>query len=249
MHLNRFLYSKALAAARGCDFAHPGEAQAIDRLLMWLPVERSRSVLDLGCGLGGTANYLAERGWKNVVGVDPDPESVAHARARYPALKFETGTVDQLPDSYQGSFSTVLAINIFYLIADKDTLLGQMEPYLQPNARLVISDYLDRGGFAERPLLIDGERVIPHAETYQGMHATLERNSWELEVHVDLSTDYLRWYVAFTDQIQRRREAIVDVAGEVYYEYLSSKYQAYVETIRGGTLGGGITVAKWRPMC
>src|SRR3989442_14787271 len=41
---------------------------------------RRKSILDLGCGFGGTSIFLAQHGAQRVVGVDTDEERVVFAR-------------------------------------------------------------------------------------------------------------------------------------------------------------------------
>ncbi|NVB84421.1 MAG: class I SAM-dependent methyltransferase [Kofleriaceae bacterium] len=53
-------------------------------------------LLDIGCGPGHVARYLAERG-ANVEGVDLSPEMIAEARAACPDLAFRVGDMFDLP--------------------------------------------------------------------------------------------------------------------------------------------------------
>jgi SAM-dependent methyltransferase len=46
------------------------------------------AVVDLGCGTGGNAAAFAAAGYQ-VVGLDPSAEAIAHARARFPEVRFE----------------------------------------------------------------------------------------------------------------------------------------------------------------
>lgn len=72
------------------------------------------TALDLGCGEGGDAVWLAERGW-TVLGVDLSPTAVARAtraaaerelsgRTRFTAVDLETWTTDERFDLVTGCF-------------------------------------------------------------------------------------------------------------------------------------------------
>src|SRR5687768_8290468 len=53
-------------------------------------------VLDAGCGTGRMSAYLTERGCL-VEGVDLSPGMVAMARRDHPALRFDVGSLTELP--------------------------------------------------------------------------------------------------------------------------------------------------------
>ena len=50
-----------------------------------------KTILDVGCGQGGTANFVQENGWGRVVGFDIEEESIAYAKERYKAVQFWVG--------------------------------------------------------------------------------------------------------------------------------------------------------------
>ncbi len=70
-----------------------------------------RRLFELGCGNGGVANALTQRGW-DVTGVDPSAEGIALARATYPGLKIRAGSAyDDLASQY-GSFPVVVNLEV-----------------------------------------------------------------------------------------------------------------------------------------
>jgi SAM-dependent methyltransferase len=73
-------------------------------------------LIDLGCGPGQTTKYLADCGWKDVLGVDLSPEMVKVAKEINPQLNFETADMLRLnyPDK---SFGAAIA---FYSIVHFD---------------------------------------------------------------------------------------------------------------------------------
>lgn len=68
---------------------------------------RAGHTVDVGCGLGHVAADLAGRGL-DVIGVDPSPGMLAHARQQHPELPFVDGdaSLDALPD---GPIAAILA--------------------------------------------------------------------------------------------------------------------------------------------
>jgi ubiquinone/menaquinone biosynthesis C-methylase UbiE len=64
-------------------------------------------IVDVGCGPGQWTNYLHENGLE-VVGVDPVPALIDHARQRYPGATYRVGDAGQL-DMGDASLGGVLA--------------------------------------------------------------------------------------------------------------------------------------------
>src|SRR5262249_50712539 len=60
---------------------------------------QGKSVLDLGCGTGSGSARLLAAGAASVVGVDPDPKSLAYARRRFAGPRFLNVAVDELPEA------------------------------------------------------------------------------------------------------------------------------------------------------
>ncbi|HXX89007.1 MAG TPA: class I SAM-dependent methyltransferase [Acidimicrobiales bacterium] len=77
--------------------------------------------LDLGCGTGADASFLAAQGWQ-VVGVDFAPEAINEARARQrpgtPAPTYVVGDVTQLRSlGVEGPFELVIDVGCYHGIA------------------------------------------------------------------------------------------------------------------------------------
>jgi len=70
----------------------------LDRAFLDAFAERVRgeSIVDLGCGPGHVAHYLASRG-ASVLGIDLSPAMIDEARASYPTIEFRVGDLFALP--------------------------------------------------------------------------------------------------------------------------------------------------------
>jgi hypothetical protein len=68
MNMNSFEGKRILALIREGDYAHAGEEEAIERVFRAVPKQAGSWLLDVGCGRGGSAEYLRRRGWGRVEG-------------------------------------------------------------------------------------------------------------------------------------------------------------------------------------
>lgn len=67
-HTSYLQNKKFLSFIRNGDYAHAGEEEAIELAMSGIEKNPQRNILDVGCGLGGTANYLqtllSNNGWQ-----------------------------------------------------------------------------------------------------------------------------------------------------------------------------------------
>ncbi len=146
------------AAAYQSDFArlllgdsfHPGGLHLTARLGELLALSSHDRVLDVACGRGETALFLARRFGCRVTGIDLGSANVAAARSRAEAedlanlVRFELGDAERLgqPDA---SFDVVLCECAFCTFPDKPAAAREFARVLYPGGRLGLSD-LTRSG-------------------------------------------------------------------------------------------------------
>jgi cyclopropane fatty-acyl-phospholipid synthase-like methyltransferase len=105
-------------------------------------------VIDVGCGTGENALYLARLGL-DVVGVDGAPEAIRQARVkantRGISTKFDVADVLDLGD-YRESFDTATDSGVFHVFDDRDRSRYQRSVHgaLRPGAHLFLLCFSER---------------------------------------------------------------------------------------------------------
>mgnify|MGYP000024875688 CR=1 FL=1 len=112
----------------------PFDAHA--RLLQF--VGAGKTVLDVGCASGYLAHHLAAQGCV-VVGVEPDPDAAAQARAH--CHEVVCSRVENLEAVYPryGRFDVVLLGDVLEHLEDPASVLALLQKYLKAGGYLVIS--------------------------------------------------------------------------------------------------------------
>jgi cyclopropane fatty-acyl-phospholipid synthase-like methyltransferase len=105
-------------------------------------------VIDLGCGTGENALYLATSGL-DVVGVDASPEAIRQARdkANRPGISVQFDVADVLElDDYRESFDTATDSGVFHVFDDDGRTRYQRSVHgvLHPGGRLFVLCFSER---------------------------------------------------------------------------------------------------------
>jgi len=111
------------------------------RLVERLRLEEGARVLDVGCGTGRLAHWIAERvGTKGaVIGIDPLEERIEIARSHGGAVRFEVGRAEDLGAFEDASFDAVCMSSVLHWIADKAKALAEARRVLRPGGRLGVT--------------------------------------------------------------------------------------------------------------
>lgn len=96
-------------------------------------------VLDVACGAGYGAAYLAEQA-KNVVGVDLSDETIDHARRRYALVNvaFRVGDAERLSDP-DATYDVVCSFETIEHVSDPEQALSEFARVLRQNGALLVS--------------------------------------------------------------------------------------------------------------
>jgi SAM-dependent methyltransferase len=152
------------------DEFHVGGREATVYAISRMSLSAADHVLDVGCGLGGAARYVATKFGCSVAGIDLTPEFIDVARALTARLgleglvRLETASALAMPFA-DGAFDAAYSFHVAMNIPDRAGLYREIARVMRPAGRLCIYDIMKTG---------PGDVVypVPWAETADTSHLT-----------------------------------------------------------------------------
>jgi SAM-dependent methyltransferase len=174
------------------------------RLARDLGVGPGQRLVDLACGNGGVALWLARETGAHATGVDLSAEAVRQARERVAAFGVD-GRADFLVGDFAGtglparSFDGAVSIDALWMAADKPAVLREVARLLRPGAPFVFTTW-DFG--VEPP---EGPQVADH-------RPLLEEAGFAVETY-DRLADWEREFRATVERHRALRDALAAEMG------------------------------------
>jgi arsenite methyltransferase len=124
---------------------HMGGLNATKELIELCGVDEHTYVLEVGCGTGATARYLAQKLGCRIMGVDIRQSMIDQARERVaragvePQVEFRVADATDLPFE-DATFDVVLVESVTTFIEDKAAALGEYSRVLKPGGRVGLNE-------------------------------------------------------------------------------------------------------------
>ena len=170
-------------------------AMELGDLLGLLPPVGGARVLDLGCGAGQLAGYLAEQGAASVLGVDVSERMLAQARP-HPRLRLQRAALEDLACA-PASFELVVSSLAFHYVADYGGLIRRIAGWLVPGGVLVFS--------TEHPIFT---ARLPDLGWIND--ATGQRSGWAIDHYGDEGPRQEHWFVEGVRKEHRMLSTLVN---------------------------------------
>lgn len=111
--------------------------RAIVRSIIKTLHPRPRTLLEVGCGLGGNLAMLSEFGL--VCGIESDPEACAHALREAPTVEIHAGALpDDLPFTNR-NFDLICLLDVLEHVEDDNSALLALQSCLAPGGRILLT--------------------------------------------------------------------------------------------------------------
>lgn len=192
----------------GEDFVSPGGREMALELIRRLELEPDARVLDVGCGLGGSAFVMAREFALRVDGIDLSKNMLALAQRKLANHGMEALVNlrwgDCLELEAKGIYDAVYSRDVFLHIDDKQRLFTRLSRALRPGGRLLFTDYC----CAEKPWSDDFSAYVEARgyclHTIEAYVELIEGAGFEAVVAEDLSArfgDILRAEITRIEQL------------------------------------------------
>jgi sarcosine/dimethylglycine N-methyltransferase len=231
------------------DQDHYGGFGATDALAVAADIRREHHVLDVCCGVGGPARWIAQQLGCRVTGLDLTQSRVDAARR----LTERVG-LSHLVDFVQGdatdmplpdaSFDRVYGQEAWVHIPDKSALLGQCRRVMKPNGVLAFTDIVSIAPLTpEEASDMASTMQFPTIVTAQHYLDRLAPAGFVLRKYEDLSGGWKDILVARLEMYRSLRDTTIEQFGLAHFEKWDRMYAAFVGLYVAGKLGGARIVA------
>jgi ubiquinone/menaquinone biosynthesis C-methylase UbiE len=232
------------------DQDHYGGVAAVERLMRHAGVRADDEVLDVCCGMGGPARWLAAKAGCRVTGVDMTASRVRGATELTAAarlterVRFVVGNALALPFA-DASFTLAIAQEAFAHVPHKPQLVAELARVLRPGGRLVFSDILSHAPLAadDAARLYEGMRFSEIA-TVAAYTQWLQQQGLQVVEVVDLTDEWTRILVERHAMYRSLREQTVARLGLEHFERYDRAYAHFVGLYTSGVLAGALIHAR-----
>ena len=166
-----------LIAYFGIGGAHPGGFSLTQSILEDEQIQPFESVLDIGCGTGQTAAFLAQKFECQVTAVDNHPIMLNKARERFENIDYPIIVIEgdaQNLNLMDNSFDIIIAESVISF-TDIARTLNELSRILKSGGRMILIEMA-----AEQSL---SEELKNKACNLYGIHEILNEQEWILKLH------------------------------------------------------------------
>ena len=227
------------------DQDHYGGLAANDALAAAAGLNDTTRVLDLCCGLGGPARYMAQHYGCRVTGVDLTQSRIDGARTltdmtrQSDRVTFLCANALDLPLDDR-SFDVVLSQEAFCHIPDKPRLIAECARVLVPGGLLAFTDILATRKTTDAVrVILEGETTFIDLQTDDQYAAELERCNCPPVRMDDLGTAWRDILIQRLAMYRSLKDQTVERFGQEHFDRWDSAYDFFVHQFETGQLSGG----------
>lgn len=203
---------RVMHAIWGEGFNAPGGAPFALELVKPFAIDKSMSVLDFGCGPGGSARAIVKEFDVWTTGVERDKTLAELGKLLSTRAGMERKAEVQPYDhenfvSRSGGFDCILSMETVYKFDQREVILARLENSLKTRGQLSITDYLRGDKTApDDPLLREALGATPPLWTKAEYEKRFTELKFDLRVSEDITDKYRHMVLEALDQVTKNRD-------------------------------------------
>ena len=232
------------------DQDHYGGIEVVDALAERAGIRREHHVLDVCCGLGGPARWLAHRIGCRVTGLDFTLSRVEAARrltcrvGLQAGVDFTHGDATAMPLA-ANTFDVVISQEAWLHIPDKPAVIRECARVLKPGGTLAFTDVTLRVALsAQEERRMGAEMQAPGIASADRYLELLAAGGLALASSEDLSAQWTAVLVKRLAMYRTLKDTTVAKFGAAHFEAWDHTYSFFVGLFSAGKLGGARLVAR-----
>lgn len=231
------------------DYLSIGGNESTRSLAQAAGIREDCRVLDVGCGLGGPAMFLAEHYGCHVTGLDLVDINITAAQTRaarrglQASTDFIVGDAVKLPFEDE-SFNVVWGLDAWCHVDDKAALITQCARVLEKGGTLAFTDWLVIGEMnAQQKAAVLEASASPEMTTPQTYRDLLAESNLKVVEQVDLSSTFITQYQQVMAGLPSIQATISERFSPKVYEIIRRKNQDILDGFVSGGIGGARFIA------
>lgn len=213
----------------GRHFISTGGINTTKKFVEKLNLKKHQRVLDVGCGIGGSAFYMAQKYGVNVLGIDLSTNMLDIAKERlatekntFPeGISVEFKMCDATKCEFEaGSFDCVYSRDCILHIYDKLALFKLFNKWLKPKGVLFITDYCCGDGDHSQSFKTYLEDRKYHLQTPKGYTQIIRDAAFVDVIGKDETNQFVNVLNAELKQFALIKKEFVDEFSEKDYDYI-----------------------------
>jgi ubiquinone/menaquinone biosynthesis C-methylase UbiE len=199
----------------------PAESNDIPELLK---IRLDSNVLELGCGSGGYAIYVADRTGCRITGIDLNAQGIRNAnrlariKDMLPQVRFlRHDLIKKLPYDHN-TFDAIFANDVLCHVPNRPTLLTEVFRILKPGGRFLFSDALIITGLISQREIEVRSTLGLYVFSTPNQNETLLRAAGFTDIKsIDTTKETAQIAKNWFNARKRRKRMLLDQEGEVVY--------------------------------
>jgi len=223
----------------------------LDELIARLKINENTHVLDVGCGVGGPAVYIADQTGCKVTGIDVSDVGVemANKLAKKANLEdrtdFHIGDAMKMPFS-DNTFDLAISLNVMNVFEDKAGLFKEVLRVLKPQGIWAfLSGTFDIGDDPEtREKLARGYLIPQFYDSLPDYRAKLTEAGFKIEEITEYVADFWVQVKRWGDGYKTYQNIISEEQGKENTKYHIEYFDTYLEQIEKGKAANHLIISS-----